>query len=78
MIFDGVVSASGQHLGHFRPLVAVGSVRQKEDPFFMGHPLHFEDAGIEVVVPALSALLPQSSLHEFSDEGPALRPILLH
>ena len=78
MVLDGVVGASGQHLGHFGPLVAVGGVREEQDPLLVRHPLDLEDAGVEVVVPAFAALLAQPPLHELGDEGPPLRPVLLH
>ena len=54
----------------------MGSVGQEEDPLFVGHPLHFEDARVEVVVPALPALLAEAALDELGDEGPPLGPIL--
>lgn len=78
MVFDRVVGPPGQHLRHLRPLVSVGSVRQKQDPFFMRHPLHLQDARVEVIMPSLAALFPQPALHELGDEGPALRPILFN
>ena len=77
MVFDGVIGSPGQHLGHFGPLVAVGGVGEEQDPLLVRHPFYLEDAGVEVVVPALAALLAQAPLHEFSDEGPALRAVLL-
>lgn len=78
MIFDGVIGPTWQHLGHLGPLVPVGSVRQEKNPFFMWHPLHLQDAGVEVIMPSLAALLAESALHELGDEGPALRPILFN
>lgn len=52
-------------------------MRQEQNPLLVGHPFYLEDAGVEVVVPALAALLAQPPLHEFSDEGPALGTVLL-
>lgn len=78
MVLDRVVSPAGQHLGHFCPLAAVRSVSQEENPLLMQHPFNFEDVGVEVVVPSLAALLAQTALDELSDEGPALRPVLLN
>jgi hypothetical protein len=77
VVLDGVVGSAGEHLGHFCPLIAVGGVREEEHPFLVGHPLDLEDAGVEVVVPPLPALLPQPSLHELRDERPPLRSVLL-
>ena len=78
MVLDGVVGAPGQHLGHLGPLAAVRSVRQEQDPLLVQHPLHLQDVRVQVVVPALAALLPQPPLHELRDEGPPLRTVLLH
>jgi len=78
MILDGVISPPREHLGHLGPFAAVGGVGQEEDPLLMQHPLYFQNGGIEVVVPPLSALLPQTALHELSDEGPSLRAILFY
>lgn len=44
----------------------------------MGHPLDFKNARIEVVVPALSALLSKSALYKLGDERPSLRPIFFN
>lgn len=78
MILDGVISPPRKHLRHLGPFTAVGGVGQEEDPLLMQHPLYLQNGGIEVVVPTLSALLPQTALHELSDKGPSLRAILLH
>jgi hypothetical protein len=78
VVFYGVVRATWKHLGHLRPFVAVGSVSQEKDPLLLRHPLHFKNARVEMVVPSLPTLLPQSALHEPSDEGPPLRPVLLN
>ena len=78
MIFDGVVSASREHLSHLSPLVTLSSVCQKEDPLFVRHPLHLKDTRIEVVMPAFSTLFAESALDKLSNKGPTLRPILLN
>ena len=78
MILDGVIRPPGKHLGHLCPLVAMGGVGKEEDPLLVRHPFDLEDAWIEVVVPSLTALLPQPSLNELGDEGPTLRSILFH
>lgn len=77
MVFYRVVGASWEHLSHFCPFVAVSSVCQEKDPLLVRHPLDLENAGVQVVVPALSTLFAQPSFHELRDEGPSLRPILL-
>jgi hypothetical protein len=77
VVLDGVVGASGQHLGHFGPLAAVGGVGEEEDPLLMQHPLHLQDGRVQVVVPPLATLLAQTALDELGDEGPPLRTVLL-
>jgi hypothetical protein len=76
MILDGVISPSGQHLGHLSPLASVCGVREEEDPLLVQHPFDLQDGGVQVVVPPLSALLPQASLDELGDEGPPLWAVL--
>ena len=77
MVLDRVVSAPRQHLRHLCPLAPVGRVSQEQDPLLVQHPLHLQDARVQVVVPPLPALLPQPPLHELGNEGPPLRTILL-
>ena len=76
MVLDGVVGPAGKHLGHFCPLVAVGSMGQEQYPLFMCFPFFLEDTGVEVVMPALATLFSQSSWYKLGDERPTLRPIL--
>lgn len=77
MVLNGVVGSADEHLGHLGPLVAVGGVGQEEDPLLMVHPLLLADAGVQVVVPALPALLAQPALDRLGDEGPSLGAVLL-
>lgn len=77
MVLDGVVGPSDQHLGHLSPFVAVGGVGQEEDPLLVVHPLLLTDAGVEVVMPALPALLAKPALDGLGDEGPPLGAVLL-
>jgi hypothetical protein len=78
VVLDGVVSTTGQHLGHLSPFAAVGGVRQKQNPFLMEHPLYFEDVGVKVVMPSFAALLAESAFYKLGNEGPSLRPVLLN
>ena len=57
MIFDGVIGSPIDVLGDDRPLVALHSVEDEEDPLFFLAPLVFLDCGVQVVVPSLTALL---------------------
>ena len=78
MVLDGVVGAPWEHFGHFSPFVAVGGVGQKENPLFMGHPFHFEDARVEVVVPTFSTLLAKPALNKFGNKRPPLRSVFFN
>ena len=49
-----------------------------EHPFFFVAPVFFLDARVEMVVPALSALFPDSARQVLSDGGPLLGSVLLH
>ena len=77
MVFDGVVGPADEHLGHLCPFVAVSGVGEEEDPLFVVHPFLLADAGVEVVMPALPALLAQAALDGLGDEGPPLGAVLL-
>lgn len=76
MILNRVVSASRKHLSHFSPLVAVGRVRQKQNPLLVRHPLHLQNTRIEMIVPTLAALLTEPSLDKLGNERPSLRTVL--
>lgn len=78
MILNRVVSATRKHFRHLCPLVSMRSMRQKENPLLMRHPFDLQNVGVEVVMPSLTTLLPQSALDEFSNEGPPLRPVLFY
>lgn len=78
MVFNRVVGPTREHFGHLGPLVAVGCVGQEQNPLFVRHPFYFEYAGIEMIVPPFSALLPEPPLHELGDEGPPLWAILFN
>ena len=62
MVLDGVVRPSGDELGNLSPLVAPLLVRVVDDPVLFFGPSGFLDLRIEVVVPALPALLPDPAL----------------
>ena len=78
MILDRVVCASLEHLSDFCPLVVDDAVHQEQDPLFLLVPVDFLDAGVEVIVPALAALLAYSAIQVLRDEGPLLWPVGHH
>ena len=73
-----VVSAARQELGNFAPLVAVLFVRLDDLAVLLGRPLVLLDVGVQVVVPALAALLTNASRKSLSDVGPVLGAVLVH
>ena len=78
MILDRVVGASLEHLSDLGPLVVDDAVHQEQDPLFLLVPVDLLDARVEVVVPALAALLAHSAVQVLRDEGPLLRPVGHH
>jgi hypothetical protein len=56
VVLDSVISTTCQHLSDSSPLVSMNSIAQVENPFFIFAPRFSLDDGIEVVVPALTAL----------------------
>lgn len=77
-LFDGEKSASWLHLpsgeqfGNLSPAVSQQAVSLVDDEVLLGRPRGFLHIGIEVVVPSLSALLPQSALQLLGDHRPLL------
>ena len=78
MVLNRVVCAPFEHLGDLGPLVVHDTVHQKQDPLFLLVPVDFLDAGVEVIVPALAALLAYSAIQVLRDEGPLLWPVGHH
>jgi hypothetical protein len=75
VVLDGVVCASFEHLGDLCPLVVHDAVHQEQDPLLLFVPVDLLDARVEMVVPALTALLAHSTVEVLRDECPLLRPI---
>ena len=49
-----------------------------DNPILLFCPRRLLDLRIEVVVPTLAALLPDSALQVFGDQGPTFRAVLSH
>ena len=83
-VLDRVVCASRQQLRYFRPMVAEFLLRLEDDLFLLFSPRVLADAGVEVVVPTLPALLSRPARYSMSllqllrYLGPALHPEGLH
>lgn len=65
MVLDGVVRTSRKPLCHFRPTAAHCSVTLEDQSVFFLGPRILVDAGIEMVVPPLTTLLPNASCRYF-------------
>ncbi len=61
---------SGEQLGNLSPAVSEQAVSLVDDEVLLGCPRRLLHAGIEVVVPALSTLLPQSALQVLGNHRP--------
>jgi hypothetical protein len=78
VILDGVVGATFKHLGYLCPLVAVVSVHQIEDPLFLSAPADLLDLRIQVIVPALTALLSDPPREVLCDQSPLLGTVFVY
>lgn len=74
----GGSSPPRQHLGNLGPAVAQHLVGLPDDAVLLLGPAGLLHLGIEVVVPALTALLPQPALQVLGDQRPLLRAVLLN
>lgn len=66
-----------QHLGDLGPAVAEHLVGLTDDAVLLLRPAGLLYLGVEVVMPALTALLPQPALQVLGDQRPLLRAVLL-
>ena len=75
MVLDRVVRAALENLGDLGPLVVDDAVHEEEDPLFLLVPVDLLDARVQVVVPALAALLPHATVQVLGDQRPLLRAV---
>lgn len=61
MVFDGIVRSSMQELRDLRPPIADAIVFSENDRVLLRAPRVLADVWIQVIVPSLSALLPNAS-----------------
>jgi hypothetical protein len=78
MILDCVVSTTFEDFGDLSPLISVVPVHQVQYPFFLATPSNLLDLWVEMIVPALTALLSYSARKVFCDQGPLLWSIFVN
>lgn len=78
MIFDCVISASHHGLRNNCPVILETVVLNVERELFILAPVNLLDEGVQVVVPALAALLSDATWDFISNRGPLLWPMLNH
>ena len=69
-VLDGVLRAAGQQPKDARPRVAPARLRGGEDGILSGRPAALLERRVEMVQPALAALLGHSARHAARDLGP--------
>ena len=77
VVLDGVFRPPGDLGGDVGPAVAELLVRGDESAFLLLRPRPSFDVGLEVVVPALPALLARAHVEKARDLGPLLGAVLL-
>ena len=77
MVLDRIVSPAFQELGNLCPLVLILPVRNEENELLLLGPVVFLYPWVQVVVPALPALLANPTRQEVSDVGPLLGTSLM-
>lgn len=78
MIFNVVISASIQELCYLRPLVPVLNVQLKYFVVFIFAPAIFLYIWVQMIVPSLSTLFPDSSFQIIGDLAPVLGTMQSH
>lgn len=78
MVLDGVVRAALKDLGDLGPLIPVVPVHQVQYPFLFLGPADLLDLRVQVIMPALPALLSDAAWQVFSHESPLLRAVLVN
>ena len=78
MVFDRIICSAFQNLSDFGPLIVDNAVHEEQNPLFFLAPADFLDHGVQVIVPALTALLTDSVWEVLSDKSPFLWPVALN
>lgn len=78
MILDRVVCPSIEHFGDLRPLITHAPVVQEEQPLLFIAPLGLLDLRVQMIVPALPALLAYPSGEVLCNLSPLRRSVGAH
>ena len=78
VVLDGIVGPPGKELGNLCPSVSNPRVRSQNDHILDLCPRTLKDGRVDVVVPSLTALLPNPSGERLGNHGPLDRPMLLN
>ena len=78
VVLNGIVCSSLENFGDLSPLIVDDSVHQEQNPLLLLAPVNLLDHGVQVVVPALAALLTDAIGKVLSDKGPLLRTVALN
>ena len=77
MVLDVVVRATLEVFGNIGPAIIELIVEENKCPLFLIAPTNFLVQGIQVIVPALSALLANATCELPCNEGPVVGALLL-
>ena len=78
MVFDGIICSSLQNLGNLGPFIVDNAVHKEQNPLFFLAPADFLDHGVQVIVPALTALLTDTVGEVLCNKSPLLWPVALN
>lgn len=78
VIFNAVIGSAGQKFGYDCPLISVDVVSGEENDVFLRVPFLLRDFRVEVIVPPLPALLPDSVFELHGNLRPVFGTKLLH
>lgn len=73
VVLDGVVAAADQDICDFCPPIMNGLLKYVQNPIFLDAPGAFLEQRVQLVVPALSALLARAFGHFLGDQLPLVR-----
>jgi hypothetical protein len=78
VIFYRIICTPFKEFGNFSPFIAYPFVVKEENPLFLLTPAYLFDLRIQVIMPALPALLPDATREMLSDLSPLLRSMQMN
>lgn len=75
MVLNGVIRSSFKNFGDLSPLIINDSVHEEQNPLFLLAPGNLLNHGVQVVVPAFTALLSNTIREVLCNQCPLLRAI---